>query len=278
MLLSSFSSPFSALPCDDAGQFVPPNHPPEPYAPLAGFEPFSSREQYEFTALHYERARSKDDVQEVLNIFKAKDIRDGNEAPPLYHSHAEMLNKIDSIPVGEATWHSFSLRYNGPTDAQSAAWKHQKFTVHARNIQTVLANMLSNPAFNGRFDYVAYEEWKESGDRDRLYSDLMSGMWATEESVRTILIPFLLYSFARSKTCLQNMIARDPATHGAMLVPVILGADKTTVSNQTGNTEYHPVYLSIGNMRNEVRRAHRDAIVPIAFLSIPSGIWNNLIP
>lgn len=54
-----------------------------------------------------------------------------------------------------------------------------------------------------------------------------------------------------------------------MLTPVILGADKTTVSVATGHQEFHPVYMSLGNISNEMRRAHRDALIPIAFLSIP---------
>jgi hypothetical protein len=56
-----------------------------------------------------------------------------------------------------------------------------------------------------------------------------------------------------------------------MLVPIILGADKTTVSVATGNTEFHPVYISIGNVHNSVRRAHANAVLPVAFLSIPKG-------
>lgn len=39
----------------------------------------------------------------------------------------------------------------------------------------------------------------------------------------------------------------------------------------TGNQEFHPVYMSLGNVHNDMRRAHRDAVIPIAFLSIPKG-------
>lgn len=46
-----------------------------------------------------------------------------------------------------------------------------------------------------------------------------------------------------------------------MFVPIILGSDKTTVSVATGQNEYWPVYLSIGNIRNNVRRAHRNGVV-----------------
>ncbi len=54
-----------------------------------------------------------------------------------------------------------------------------------------------------------------------------------------------------------------------MYVPIILGSDKTTVSVATGQNDYHPVYLSIGNVTNATRRAHRNAVTVVAFLAIP---------
>jgi Plavaka transposase len=69
----------------------------------------------------------------------------------------------------------------------------------------------------------------------------------------------------------KTKIAVDCRTHGAMLVPIILGSDKTTVSVATGHNEYYPLYLSIGNVHNNIRRAHRGAVAVIAFLSIPKG-------
>ena len=63
----------------------------------------------------------------------------------------------------------------------------------------------------------------------------------------------------------------DPTTEGAMYCPIILGADKTTVSVATGHVEYHPLYLSIGGVHNTARRAHRNAVVPIGFLAIPKS-------
>ena len=71
---------------------------------------------------------------------------------------------------------------------------------------------------------------------------------------------------------LQDIIAEDPTTHGAMFVPVIAGSDKTTVSVATGHQEYHPVYMSPGNLINTARRAHGSAFLPVAFLPIPKGI------
>lgn len=63
-----------------------------------------------------------------------------------------------------------------------------------------------------------------------------------------------------------------------MFTPIILGSDKTTVSVATGQNEYWPLYISIGNIRNNVRRAHRGGVALLGFLSIPkSRIFRALI-
>lgn len=56
-----------------------------------------------------------------------------------------------------------------------------------------------------------------------------------------------------------------------MFVPIVLGSDKTTVSVATGQNEYYPLYGSIGNVGNNVRRGHRDALAIIGFLAMPKG-------
>ena len=73
------------------------------------------------------------------------------------------------------------------------------------------------------------------------------------------------------KVILQDMIADDPSTHGSMFVPIILGSDKTTVSVATGQNEYYPIYISIGNVHNTVHRAHKNAVSLLAFLAIPKS-------
>jgi hypothetical protein len=77
--------------------------------------------------------------------------------------------------------------------------------------------------------------------------------------------------------CFQDIISEDPETHGSMFVPVILGSDKTTVSVATGHSEYWPLYASIGNIHNNVRRAHGSGLVLVAFLAIPKSKCSNLI-
>ena len=68
----------------------------------------------------------------------------------------------------------------------------------------------------------------------------------------------------------QTEIAKDPAVHGSTLVPILLGSDKTIASVGTGNVEYYPLYMSIGNLHNGVRRVHRGGVAVIGFLAIPT--------
>lgn len=56
-----------------------------------------------------------------------------------------------------------------------------------------------------------------------------------------------------------------------MFVPTVAGSDGTVVSVATGQNEYHPLYLSVGNVHNQVRRARRGALILIGFLAIPKS-------
>ena len=56
-----------------------------------------------------------------------------------------------------------------------------------------------------------------------------------------------------------------------MFVPIVAGSDKTTVLVATGHQEYHPIYVSVRNLTNTARRAHRNGVLPVAFLPIPKS-------
>ncbi|KAG2158743.1 uncharacterized protein EDB93DRAFT_1237966 [Suillus bovinus] len=99
-----------------------------------------------------------------------------------------------------------------------------------RDPREVARNILTNPDYVNDFDYCPFHEYSVSKDEHR-YQDFMSGDWAWKQA---------------------DILATDPDTLGAIFVPIILGSDKTTVSVGTGNNEYYPLYLSIGNLRNNV--------------------------
>ncbi|KAG1846538.1 hypothetical protein F4604DRAFT_1884154 [Suillus subluteus] len=92
-----------------------------------------------------------------------------------------------------------------------------------------------------------HQVYSTLGEEHR-YGDFMSADWAWDQA---------------------DTISKDPDTMGATFVPVILGSDKMTVSVGTGNNEYYPLYLSIGNIHNNVQRAHQNAVAVIGFLAMP---------
>lgn len=58
-----------------------------------------------------------------------------------------------------------------------------------------------------------------------------------------------------------------------MLVTILLGSDKTTVSVATGQNDYYPLYISVGNISNRARRAHEDGVILLGFLAIPKCVF-----
>ena len=74
----------------------------------------------------------------------------------------------------------------------------------------------------------------------------------------------------------QDKIAQDhPDCEGVSFVPIILGSDKTTVLIATGQHDYYPLYLSIGNIHNSARCSHCNGIILIGFLANPKSKYIN---
>lgn len=139
-----------------------------------------------------------------------------------------------------------------------------KYQLWYHNPWKIIHNILANSDLADGVDYVAYRDF-ENGKQQ--YCDYMSGDWAWRQCVS---------EFCRECPCLlklpqKDLIAIDINMHGAIFIPIILGGDGKTVSVATSQHEYHPIYLSIGNVCNHIRRAHKDTLVLIGFLPIPKG-------
>ena len=207
---------------------------------------------------------SQKKIDKLLELWAATLVPHG-DSPPIA-SHRNLHQQIDAVELNNVLWESACLRYEGPLPrtTRHPEWKTAGYEVWYRDPRQVIKNILASPDLDGHIDYVAYQEF--NGEK-RQYSNLMSGNWSSRQSVR-----FARRSFSLSYNLVsQDAIAEDPSTHGSMFVPVILGSDKTTVSVATGQNDFHPLYLSIGNVQNHIRRAHKNALVLIGFLPIPKG-------
>ncbi|OBZ71952.1 hypothetical protein A0H81_08076 [Grifola frondosa] len=199
----------------------------------------------------YDQEVAGDDIEPSLLNVLAEDNGDEEEGPsypeypeeeipqhlPDMHEYADMdpedLIRVyhDILDVlGNMKWESFDLKYSGDLpDHDVPSWITASYEVWFRNPHTVVRNMLANPDFKDEIDYAPVQEFYGG---ERRLKDFMSGDWAWKQAVG------------------QN--SEDPAMHGSAFIPVILGSDKTTVSVATGQTEYYPLYLSIGNVHNNI--------------------------
>ncbi|KZP02250.1 hypothetical protein FIBSPDRAFT_703416, partial [Athelia psychrophila] len=209
---------------------------------------FESQAHFELAEFLYKEAQMP--APKIDKLFRlwgdhATSSGTGGKAP--FANHQDLYSAIDSTPVGDVPWQSFNLSYSGvfPESGEIPGWMEDTHEVWFRDPRELIKNLLSNSDFDGEFDYTPYQEY--DGDENHRYQHFFSGNWAWRQA---------------------DLISEDEGTHGAMFVPIILGSDKTTVSVGTGHNEYWPVYMSIGNIQNNVRRAHRDGMVLLGFLPI----------
>ncbi|KAF8883641.1 hypothetical protein CPB84DRAFT_1850916 [Gymnopilus junonius] len=220
---------------------------PPPQDPT-DFFPFESRADFELSEWIYSETQiSAGKIDRLMHILTAM----YSDQPPPAANHTEIYEKIDSVEVGDTLWSSFTVHYNGPkttaANGKPPVWMEQGYEVWFRDPLEQLESMIGNPEFNGEIDYGPKIVTK---DGKRRYKNVMSGKWAWEQA---------------------NILVQDKDCHGAMFTPVILGSDKTTVSIATGQTDFYPLYTSLRNVHNSVRRAHRNAVAVVGFLAIPKA-------
>ena len=59
----------------------------------------------------------------------------------------------------------------------------ETYELNVRDILSVFEEQLASKEFDGRFDYMPYQEYDKNGSR--VYSNLMSGDWASHQAVCT---------------------------------------------------------------------------------------------
>ncbi|KAJ3793943.1 hypothetical protein GGU11DRAFT_847438 [Lentinula aff. detonsa] len=245
--------------CDEQGNYLPPNTPPPPRSTESPWSPFEGQAQFHLADLLFRKVEmSQGNIDELLDIWSLYERQLAQTTGCHKHSsngpfdnHKDLYGLIDNIVQGGASWKCFQSVVDESLPVNASEWQKISYQVWYRDLDTVIANILANPEFRNDFDVAPYVHLDSAGKHS--WADFMSGNFAWRHATQ-------IYEEEGAGT-----------VKGAMLVPVILGADKTTVSIATGHVEYHPLYVSIGNVTNASRRAHRNAVIPIGFLAIPKS-------
>lgn len=169
-------------PCDEQGNFLPPDARPPARSPVEDYTPFENRPAFHFAELMFKRIQASiGNIDDLLRALAAYNVTQNGADTP-FDSAEDLLSTIDMIPYGDAPWESFSVRYTGAVDEDSPSWKRAEFVVHCRNARTVTHNIIGTEEFNGKFDFTPYQEYLPDGSV--CYSNLMSGEHAYTQAVR----------------------------------------------------------------------------------------------
>jgi hypothetical protein len=104
-----------------------------------------------------------------------------NETPP-FADHTEMYETIDSTPIGDVPWESFTLEYDGVRPNHDIPlWMTMEYDVWFRNPLDLVHNIISNPDFKDEFDYAPLQEYTTDGVHR--FQDVMSGDWCWKQAV-----------------------------------------------------------------------------------------------
>ena len=130
-------------------------------------------------------------------------------------------------------------------------------TIYCRDILECIQFLLGHLPFAEDLDFAPVQLF-DSAD-NRIYTEMNSGDWWWE--------------------------TQEQLPSGASIFPVILASDKTHLTNFSGDKSAWPLYMSIGNIRKDVRRtASRRAWILIGFIPIPpkgapdsSTAWHHAV-
>lgn len=129
---------------------------------------------------------SKGRADDLLKIWTAHQIEMGHFTEAPYRDYNDLTDTIDAIELGDAPWEAFTVRYDGPLNDTSPAWKREAYTIYSRNTLMVMRSILANSDYDGSFEYSPYREY--IGPEARRWSNLMSGDWAWDKAVCDFLV------------------------------------------------------------------------------------------
>ncbi|KAG2127265.1 uncharacterized protein EDB93DRAFT_1257087 [Suillus bovinus] len=228
-LFYTFHLHLTGLKCDANGAFIDQDAPPPPHTDAlpTDWMPYDNCAEFETAEFLFTcNQMSAKQIDTLLDLWATTLIKH-NDAPP-FANHRNMYTTIDATPLGDTPWKSFMLCYNRAKPEQDIPpWMDGQYDVWYRDPLQMMHSILAKCAFDGGIEYSPYHDY--TTEDKQYFKNFMSGDWVWKQA---------------------DDIARNEENQGSTFVPLIIGSDKTVVSVATGQTKYHPLYLSIGNIHN----------------------------
>ncbi|KAH8102792.1 hypothetical protein DFH11DRAFT_1521671, partial [Phellopilus nigrolimitatus] len=136
-----------------------------------------------------------------------------------FTSCKEMREKIEKLP-SPPKWKETKVSVKGGTTKKP-------LTLLYRDGLECFKYLFGNPLFQNHMDFIPRRVYTDNTQKERLYSEIMTGdyVWDVQDNVGA----------------------------GETLGLVMLGSDKTHLTNHQGDKECHAVYISCGNIFKSLR-------------------------
>jgi len=200
--------------------------------------PFQSEFDYALAMFFHQRQLTKGDVTAFFQDKRLSPIFDQLS----FHNADEWYAKLNSIPYGLSIENWKTATVTVPSSITGAG--PQPYAVQYQNVENVVRFLLGHTPFKDNLTYSPVRLWNDNNSR--VYTEMWTGDWWWE--------------------------MQEKLPDGGTVVPLLIGIDKTVLTQHHGDLSAWPIYMTIGNLDSHTRRQQkRPALILIGFMPIMEG-------
>jgi hypothetical protein len=200
--------------------------------------PFQSELDYALAMFFHQRQLTKGDVTAFFQDMRLSPI--SNQLS--FHNADEWYAKLNSIPYGLSIDNWKTATVTVPSSITGTG--PQPYAVQYQNVENVVRFLLGHTPFKDNLIYSPIRLWNDNNSR--VYTEMWTGDWWWE--------------------------MQEKLPDGGTVVPLLIGIDKTVLTQHHGDLSAWPIYMTIGNLDSHTRRQQkRPALILIGFMPIMEG-------